>query len=303
MGHLRSSASPRLSVVIAAARRLDDAEPILAALSCQAESSDVELIVAGCSCNGASKILKRRHPHTAFLAFPLGTSLPTLLGRGIAQAKGDLIAVTDAMSIPGEGWMKAILAAHESPHPVIGGAVEAVEPKTGVDWAAYFCEYGQFMHPLRAGVVNELPGNNISLKRDVLKHGRQYVEGQFWKTYWCRQLQQEGIQLYSVPSIVVFDRKSYRLLPFLVRRFHHGRCFAGMRTAKASLLVKAGYAAGSAILPPLFLWRTFRAFLQKRRHVKQFLRSLPISIMAILSWSVGELCGYLLGPGRSCAHV
>jgi len=151
--------------------------------------------------------------------------------------------------------------------------------------------------------VSELPGNNVAFKRAALNKGTQFVEQGFWKTYWCRALQQEGVQLRSVPSMVVYDRKSYRLFPFLIRRYHHGRCFAGMRITHVAPFMRPLYLLGTPVLPLLFMRRIAGPIMKKRRYLPQFILSLPISILAVISWSWGEFCGYLAGPGRSCEFI
>jgi hypothetical protein len=209
----------------------------------------------------------------------------------------------DASSVPDAQWIAATLTAHESSDMVVGGAVDPIPERGLVDWAAYFCEYGRFMRPLKAGVVSELPGNNMAFKRMALERGRRFVEPAFWKTYWCRALQREGVQLCAIPSMVTYDAKSYRLLPFLVRRYHHGRCFAGMRNREISGMMRLLYFLGTPLLPVVSLQRIARPILQKRRYLRQFLFSLPASILAVISWSMGEWCGYLAGPGRSCKYL
>ncbi len=196
-----------------------------------------------------------------------------------------------------------ILKAHEAPHPVIGGSVEPDGLREIVNWAAYFCDYGQFMRPLREGGASELPGNNISVKRWVLEHGKEFVAPQFWKAYWCRRLQAEGIRLHSVPSIVVYYRKSFGFVPYLFHRFHSGRCFAGIRLRELSRLRRAFYVAAAPALPIVLTARMLRRTLGKRRHLTELALSLPISLLAIVCWALGELCGYLTGPGVSCDHV
>jgi hypothetical protein len=159
------------------------------------------------------------------------------------------------------------------------------------------------MRPLPKGVVVEVPGNNLSFKRSALDLGAEFVRDEFWKTHWCRSLQESGIELAADPAVMVYSIKSYRLLPFLVRRFHHGRCFAGMRVAKASLIARAAYTAGSWLLPFVFFTRVLKMILSKRRFLGQFALASPWTILAILSWSLGEFCGYLAGAGKSCAKI
>ena len=159
------------------------------------------------------------------------------------------------------------------------------------------------MHPLKEGIVDELPGNNISFKREILNRGRRFVRNGFWKTYWCRELQAEGIQLISNPSVLVRYRKKYRLGSFLIRRFTHGRCFAGMRIKKDLVFKRACYLIGTVILPLMFLWRIITDMINKKRHIKEFVISFPITVMAVVIWSLGEFWGYLTGPGNSCDKI
>lgn len=294
---------PQLSVVVASIYGIPELEVFLNAVSGQILHESVEIIVSLWCENGVLQELKAIFPHSTFIQFAKGTPLPDLWGAGIKRSTGKIIAITDSTCIPDQHWICSVLKAHESSHPVIGGAVEIDSCDRLVDWAAYFCEYGQFMHPLTEGVVGELPGNNLSFKRAALERGKEFVRDGFWKTYWCQRLKEEGIQLVSAPSIVVRYRKTFTLLPFLVRRFHHGRCFAGMRVARASTLKRAFYVAGTPLLPLLFLVRLTKVVATKRRYLRQFALSFPIALLAIVSWSFGELLGYVVGTGTSCARV
>ncbi|MBW8041924.1 MAG: glycosyltransferase family 2 protein [Planctomycetes bacterium] len=299
---MEKSENPRLSIIIASedTSRIEDC---LNALRGQVRSGEIETIVVVCSADGTTRLIKTKFPDVKFISFSSRKSLPLLLGAGIEQSTGDIVAITDATCVVDGNWISEILKAHKTAHPVIGGGVEMAIRKGMINWAAYFCEYGQFMHPMEEGVVNELPGNNMSFKRWVLKRGQEFVQNGFWKTYWCRKLQEEGIQLISKPSIVVHYKKSFCLGSFLIRRFLHGRCFAGMRIAKVSIFKRMYYIAGSPLLVFLFLARTIKAIIPKKRYRKEFILSFPVSFMAIVIWSVGEFYGYLTGPGSSCNKI
>jgi len=293
----------QLSVVVASAWSVRDLESFLDALTGPSWARKFEIIVADCCDDDALENIIAKHPDVIFIRYSEKTPLPLLWGAGIARATGEIIAVTDATCRAGPDWIPAMLKAHEAPHALIGGAVEAAECRSGLDWAAYFCEYGQFMRPLQKGAANELPGNNLSFKRWTLDLGAEFVRDGFWKTYWLRSLRDAGVELVAEPAVVVYYRRSYRLFPFLIRRFHHGRCFAGMRVAQASLFARAGYAAGSWLLPFIFFARVLRMILSKRRLLGEFALALPFTILAIVSWSLGEFCGYLAGAGKSCARI
>jgi hypothetical protein len=52
------------------------------------------------------------------------------------------------------------------------------------------------------GAGQKLPGNNISMKRWTLERGQEFAQGEFWKTYWCRRLQADGLQLHTSSQLI-----------------------------------------------------------------------------------------------------
>ncbi len=101
----------------------------------------------------------------------------------------------------------------------------------------------------------------------------------------------------------VYYAKTFQTVPFLIRRFHHGRCFAGMRVMEAALSKRAFYLGSSLILPFIFLYRTVAVVLGKKRFFRELLLAFPFIVLAIVFWSLGETCGYLAGTGKSCEHI
>jgi hypothetical protein len=111
-----------------------------------------------------------------------------------------------------------------------------------------FCEYAQFLLSLPAGPANEIPGNNLAFRLEALEQASRYVHPEFWKSYWTSEMQKQGAQILAAPEMVVRQEKHYDARAFLVRRFNHGRCFAGMRLPSSSILLRFLYGAGSLLL-------------------------------------------------------
>jgi len=294
---------PRLSIIVASVRPGDELQSALCDLAHGGLASDVEVIFAERLGDAALRQPLGTFSGVVRIGIPDTATLPRLLGIALEYARGEIIAITDTRCDMDEGWVAALLRAHKSPFPVIGGAVEPGALRGLVDWAAYLMDYGQFMLPVTAGIAAELPGNNISMKRSALERGGEFANGEFWKTQWCRQLRADGVQLHLVPEPFVRYRCAYTFWPFLVRRFHHGRCFAGMRVRQLSALGRVAYLAGAPALPLLLLSRTVRAVLPKRRRIDKLALAMPIICLGTLSWSLGELVGYYSGPGESCGHL
>ena len=263
----------------------------------------IEIIVAGNSVNTPLSYLVNEYPRVRFIQFSENAGIPDLSAGGIAQTSGEIVALTDSSCFVGAGWITSILNAHESKSAVVGGSVEIHGLTKAVDWAAYFCEYGEFMRPLKAGAVDALPGNNISFNRSALLIGNEYVKNKFWKTFWCQKLRAEGIELISEPSMLVYYTKNFRLISFLTRRFHHGRCFAGMRAIEFTFIKRIIYLGGSVFLPFIFLYRVTSTIVGKKRRLKELLLSFPLIVLAIIFWSLGETYGFLAGTGKSCEYI
>jgi hypothetical protein len=299
-------ANPQLSIVIADTGRGDEIETCLRSLVIQARGKRTEIIVTHRRHDGSMTAVEAAYPDVAFVSTSANANLPMLLEEGIAKSSGEIIAITDTSCATDDRWLASILEAHRSASPVVGGAVEPASLVKLLDWAAYFCDYGQFMRPLEEGAAGEVPGNNFSFKRWALGEGELAGLnnlGGFWKSHWCHRLRQQGFELMLTPSIMLRSGRTYRLIPFLHRRFHQARCFAGMRLEQASVGRRILYLVGSPFLPFVFFVRLVRKIMPKHRYLREFVLSAPLIAAAVTCWSIGEFCGYLRGTGQSCTHV
>jgi len=76
-----------------------------------------------------------------------------------------------------------------------------------------------------------------------------------------------------------------------------------MRLGELSPLRRLCYVAAAPALPIVLAARMLRKTLGKRGHLAELALSFPVSLVAILAWALGELCGYVAGAGASCDHV
>ncbi|MGH2406310.1 MAG: hypothetical protein ACRDGN_17890 [bacterium] len=298
-----TEAAPALSVIVAAPASPPDVEGCLKPIMRQCRGQRAEVLVTYSATHEPRRATGSNGARVTFMDLSPTAPLPAHLRKAIARAGGNIIAVTEGTCAIDDGWIRAIVHAQRGPHPVVGGAVEPLGLRTVVDWAAYFTDYGQFMLPLPEGYAREIPGNNFALKRSALAQGGEFPDGGFWKTFWCQRLQAQGIALYATPAMVVYYRKSFRFWPYLVHRFHNGRCFGGMRAGELHGRERVLRLAAAPGLPVLFCARIVRAVLSKRRFRREFVLAFPVIVLATIPWALGEFVGYLWGPGRSCRHV
>ena len=294
---------PKLTVIATSTDVLCQVPGNLTALRTHCHAAAAEIILTAASDQDTYAAIVKQYPDIRFIRLSETCSVPKMLGKALASASGDIIAITDTTCEIGDHWAQNILKAHTKPNPVIGGAVEPRKFNSMVDTAAYFYDYCQFMLPVEEGISAEIPGNNMSAKRWILEKQGEFSGEEFWKTYWCRKIQSDGESLYLFPSIIVYYEKSFGLLPYLLNRFHNGRCFAGMRNNQISFSKRIIYATGSPLLPILICIRILKSMLSKRRYMLRFFICFPIIILASVHWAIGEFAGYLLGKGSSCVYV
>ena len=59
----------------------------------------------------------------------------------------------------------------------------------------------------------------------------------------------------------------------------------------------------SLALPPLLFARTVSRVMSKRRNRAELVRSLPLLVLFVSAWAMGEMVGYVAGPGDSLSKV
>jgi glycosyltransferase involved in cell wall biosynthesis len=297
----------RLSIVIG----VHDAEAViaecLAALDQQPGRELAEIIVADSSTDRTPAIVRERFPSVRLLHVDEPLALPQLRGRGIAAARGEIVAIIDAYSIVDPGWIEETLKAHDAhAHTAIGGSVDlhqALRTSLGA-WTIYINEYGMFMPPVPHGETWILPGSNIAYKRRALFDDRDEPRFDvFWKTFANWDLEASGQPLLLVPTMGVRLHKPIPFFDYLRTRIDHGRCFGGMRVASRPLGERLMRAASCPLIPFVLLYRWGRAYVAKGRRLDMFVLTLPLQLVLFATWAAGECVGYLRGPGRSCSRL
>jgi hypothetical protein len=102
-----NAANPKLSVVVTAREGLDEVSELIAELTPQAESVGAEIVVVGGAPGPAPVSGAVRH-------VPLEEDdILRLRARGVAEARGEVVAIGEDHAFPAEGWCEAVIRAHE----------------------------------------------------------------------------------------------------------------------------------------------------------------------------------------------
>ncbi len=295
------SESPSLSIVIAS---LDPGPVIFECLKIldSQRSEQIEILVVDGSADDTAARVRTRFPWARVFEEKSARSLPRLRGIGIAAARAPVVGILDAWCLVSTEWVtEANRIHHARPEPAAGGSVELAssERQSLSAWATYLFDYWEFVPPQSEGGTRVLAGNNIVYKRSALPAAEELRKAGFWKAFANAQLKSEGHSLLSSNRLSIQIRRRLPVGSFLRSRYHHGRSYAGMRSASWSWKSRIKWAAIAPGLPLLFMARQVRGLATKRTARNWFVVCSPLLLAFHVSWAAGELHGYLAGPGRS----
>ena len=286
----------KISVVVASHNAVATIDHCLSALVAQRQDSDAEILVVDNSTDGTADLVRRRFPDLKLILQTPFALIPELWRVGILQSTGDIVAITTGHFIPAKEWLSEILKAHEASVPAVGGAIENDDCTRVVDWALYFCRYAPYMLPFREGFVPEIAGDNASYKREYIDRFQHAWRDGFWEPAVHRELKNAGFRLLLSPLIIVHHQRSFDFLGFMKQRFQHGIQFGRERAARFSVSKRMLYIVLSPAIPFIFLARITREVANKQRHQARLLQAIPLLLLFLSAWAVGELFGYLRGP-------
>ncbi len=290
-----NSVKPKLSVVVGSQNARMSFGECLNALESQRNGREVEIIVVDNSTDGTAEAVVKDFPDIKLIRTSEDKLVPELWEIGINHSAGDIVAITTSHFVPEKNWIAEILKAHKTASSVggIGGAIENDKMADSVSWAIYFCRYSPYMLPFKEATVKDFAGDNASYKRTAIERCRHARRDGFWESFVHDEMRKQGFELLVTPSILVYHQKSFTLSGFINQRFWHGKQFGSERALNVSGVKRAIYILLSPLIPIVLLSRITRRTLDKRRHVKDYFLSLPILLLFLLSWSAGELTGYV----------
>lgn len=299
---VRADMNTVLSITVAAKGDCDP-EPFIAALVHDGAdiANNVDIHIAH---DAPWHTVSAAWPDNVFLhECPIGTSIMKLWGTAISHSSGDYVAVLDINTPPAAGWLDAATAAIRNASALFFGPVNCGWAPDEPGIVGYLAEYAQFRSPL-AQNLQEVPGNNLVCRRDLLDNAAKLASAGFFKTFMIWRLASEESRLPArSDDMIVTYRKPFRYRDYMKRRFEHGRCFGVTRhdnDGQPSRLACIGFAF---FLPVLRTWRIYRTTRTDRDLKNAFYRHLHLILQAELAWSFGELLGYLFRNREYCENL
>jgi hypothetical protein len=273
----------------------------LAALEEQVDAPDVEVLVPYAAPLPDIDDVAARFPNVTFLPISDLRHRPgsgsrehhdELRARGLAAARGEIVAMLEDHGRPARDWCARVLEAHSGPAAGIGGAIE-----NGVDralnWGVYFCDFGRYQNPVHDGETTRASDANVSYKRAALDEIGPVWAQRFQEPAVNEALRQRGRRLALSSRIIAYQmRDGLTLQDALKERFVWGRSYAASRTGMLGVGGRVLYTALSPLLPAVLLARMTRQVFAKGRCRTAFVRALPFTLALLTAWGAGELAGY-----------
>jgi hypothetical protein len=282
-----SSAEPPVSVVVGSKGPAQSLRACLDALEPQRDG--VEVIV--CAAEPTPPELVRAYPWARFLERP-GHLVPELWRDGMAEATGDIVALTISPMVPARDWIASIRDEHRT-YDAVGGAIDPGHGMRPGDWAEYFCRYAREMSPFPARRSDGLAGDNAAYKRTLLERWRSVYRDGFWEPEFHRQLEREGVPLWHTPKVVVFQGRSAGVAAFLRQRLEHGWKYGHQRGAHFGVARNLLGVAAAPLVPFLLTIRVLREVFARGRYRLRALTSLPLIFGFNVAWAAAEAAGHL----------
>jgi hypothetical protein len=253
--------------------------------------------------DGVRAEVARRFPWVTILPVATGTTIPEMRKVAFDNATADSVAVIeDHVRVP-PGWARQLLEAQARGEEAVGGAVENAATERLVDWAAFLCEYHAILPPLPDGPAEGITGNNTVYRKTLLVRFRDVIAEGKWENRLHDALRQAGVILYCRPAIRVGHKKHYTVWEYLSQRYLYSRSFAGARAQSRGMGWRLATGAAAFALPPVLFARVVTTIWRKGVHRQELVRSLPLQVLFVTSWGLGEVVGYWFGPGNSLGRV
>ena len=284
-----------ISVVIASYNARSHIGGCLDSLAVQARRSDVEVIVVDSSADGTADWVAGRYPWVRLLRFNTRKFAGDARNLGIRAASGRVVAFLDADCRAGRDWIEALRLAHCGRQPAIGGSIANGSTQSRTGWAAYFCEFSQWMPRTPASWTTDVAGANMSYKRGVFETFGALITGTYCSdTEFHWRLAAAGVCIRFEPAIRVFHHGIDRWQHFLRHEVFHGFCFALVRSASRRFSAfRAGfYSAGLPLIALRLTGRVARCHLKNPVYRRPFAAALPLTALGVAAWSLGESFGY-----------
>jgi len=298
---------PRLGVVMVVGACRDRAQHALDRLCAQSAIGSMQIVVVDVAPADARPLTAPDEAPVTIERLPGVREWGPARRAGVEQLETPLLAFVEEHCFTEPGWAEALIEAHEGPWATIGYEFRNANANSYVSRSAMLTDYGLWLEPSRRGPTRNLPGNNVSYKRDAFLSLGDRLEAAYASDFVAH----EAFRARGLPMFVETRARAAHLNFTTVwetglTNYIWCRAMAARRARAAgwSPLRRALQGLATPLTAPAFRTGRLVWTLGARRPLwKPFALGLPVFI-AVSFWAgLGEAAGYLAGAGDSEAQL
>jgi len=219
---------------------------------------------------------------------------------GVRQASAPIVAFVEDHSYPAPGWAEALIEAHRQPWAAVGPVLCNANPESLTSWTNLLMEYGPWVNPREAKVMDHLPGHNGTYKRShLLEYGPELEAMLETESILHWDLRAKGYQLYLEAKAKTNHLNFSSIFSSIFLRFYAGRLFASTRGRHWPWFRRFFYFISSPLIPLVRLLRIIRELMRPGRPRQLLPRILPTLVIGLILDGAGEMMGYIFGGGSA----
>jgi GT2 family glycosyltransferase len=293
---------PRLSVVLVVGDLRTRAEECLRSVLRQEPADRVEVLLFDVGRPGARTLAGSDHPSVRRIPLPVDTPFASARAEGVRRARAPYVAFLEEHCRVRNGWIEALLDAHEGPWAGVGGEVHTGNPGIPRSETIALMTYGVWVpRAARDEDATHLPGHNASFRRDrLLEFGEELDLLLVCDINLHRRLRLAGERLLLEPA-VKFEHINPTGLSSLARGYflwHRLYGWSRARVFRWPLRRRLLYVVLAPLIPLYFLVRLHRELRRLRPDLlRRFWRGVPLIWLSQTFCAIGQGFGLLFGPG------
>ena len=291
-----------LTITVATVQGWPEVAPNVRSFAAAAAAAGGDVLVADGSGRSAPSSADLG-PGVRWLSAP-GASVFQLRQRCYEEATAPLIGVTEDHCFLPVDWAMRNVAAHAT-HPeavAVGGSVVNGATESVMDWASFLVVQAAFAAPIASGPATRISGAvSVTYKASALRGMNGHDGLGMMDALHQRALQAAGGTLVADDDIRVVHDQSLGFVGTVLIHFHAGRTMAGFRRQRMDVRQLVRLAATPLI--PVARFGRVAALTAPRGYFPQLTRAAPAIWLLMVAQTVGQVAGYVLGPGDSPNRV
>ena len=290
-----------ISVILITPDTWESIRCVIQALQCQTVNHLLELVIVAPARDIPGFQESEIADFAGFQVVEMGEIAIPSEGRaaGVFAAKAPVVAFLEDHCFPDKKWAEALIRRHRESWAGVGPVFGNANPGTVISQANFLMEYGEWAFPASRNPPRHLPGHNSSYKKTILEaYGDRLSEMLLAESPMQWDLMDKGYTFFLEPEARTYHLNYSVFWRTLMFRFHAGRLFASQRTRSWPVFKKIFYFCASPLIPFVRLYRVCR-FAARIGQTKRISAVFPVLSVLLGLDGLGEMVGYLAGPGRS----